>query len=209
MQVSNREAALMEHKPRRHRLRASTDIPLGMLPRRLPWVLRQVVLRHVRCRIPSPFCGRTIRHKVSNGQLWVITYTVCEYASRVQEVDADAYVDKIINPMATQAHKACSGPEGGCPVCLTVLERATLKMKFLDKMMQDCGLEYSDKGDMTIRQGHLFIGIIFDVLHGKLLIAKEKFDKTTKPLRCDAPSGNLAKGDGQVTRKVRTPTSLH
>ncbi len=37
---------------------------------------------------------------------------------------------------------------------------------------------------MTIRQDHLFtgIGIIFDVLHGKLLIEKEKFDKTMKLL---------------------------
>jgi hypothetical protein len=91
-------------------------------------------------------------HKVSNGPLWVITNTVCSYASKVQEVDADAFVDDLFNCMATQAHKACGGLKGRCLVCLTALERATLKMKFMYKMMKDCGLEYSDKGDMTIRR---------------------------------------------------------
>jgi hypothetical protein len=35
---------------------------------------------------------------------------------------------------------------------------------------------------MIIRQDHLFIGIVFEVLRGKLLIAKEIFDKTMKVL---------------------------
>jgi hypothetical protein len=151
-------------------------------------------------------------HKVSNGPLWVITNTVCSYASRVQEVDADAFVDDLINSIAIQPHGACDGLTGGCPICLTALERATLKMKFLDKMMKDCGLEYSDKGDLTIRQDHLFIGIIFDALHGKLLIAKEKFDKTMKLLhdvmhQAEISPRGMAKLRGKF--QVRTPVPLY
>jgi hypothetical protein len=56
-------------------------------------------------------------------------------------VDADAFVDDLINSIAIQLHGACDGLAGGCPICLTALERATLKMKFLDKVMKDCGLE--------------------------------------------------------------------
>jgi hypothetical protein len=55
-------------------------------------------------------------------------------------------------------------------------------MELMDKMMKDCGLEYSVKGDMTIRQCSTFIGLIFDALRGRLLIALEKFEKTMKLL---------------------------
>jgi hypothetical protein len=55
-------------------------------------------------------------------------------------------------------------------------------MAFLDKMMKDCGLEYSVKGDMSIRQRHLYIGVIFDTLKGRLYIGKEKFSKLMEPL---------------------------
>jgi hypothetical protein len=43
-------------------------------------------------------------------------------------------------------------------------------------------MDYSDKGDMTIRQDQIFIGIIFDTMAGKLRITVEKFDKTMKLL---------------------------
>jgi hypothetical protein len=65
---------------------------------------------------------------------------------------------------------------------MVAFERATLKMQFLDKLMKDCGLEHSVKGDMTIRQVHTFIGIVFDALRGRLFISKENFDKTMKLL---------------------------
>jgi hypothetical protein len=39
---------------------------------------------------------------------------------------------------------------------------------------------------MTIRQDHTIIGIIFDVLRGWLLIAKEQFDKTMKLLHIES-----------------------
>ena len=51
-------------------------------------------------------------------------------------------------------------------------------MAFLDKMMKDCALEYSDKEDMRILQRHLYIGIIFDKLKSRVFIGKEKFDQT-------------------------------
>jgi hypothetical protein len=57
----------------------------------------------------------------------------------------------------------CEGLKGDCEICL-VLE----KMTSLDKMMKDCGMDYSNKGDMTICQGRIFIGIIFNTLLGRL-----------------------------------------
>ena len=51
-------------------------------------------------------------------------------------------------------------------------------MAFLDKMVKDCALEYSDKEDMRILQRHLYIGIIFDKLKSRVFIGKEKFDQT-------------------------------
>ncbi len=74
--------------------------------------------------------------------------------------------------------------------------------------MKDCGLEYSDKGGLTIRQDHLFIGIIFDALHGKLLIAKEKFDKTMKLLhdvmhRAEISPRGMAKLRGKFGHQFR------
>ena len=56
-------------------------------------------------------------HTVSNGPLWVLTNTVCSYASRVHEVDATAFVDDLLNSMLVPAHGRCKGLEGGCPVC--------------------------------------------------------------------------------------------
>jgi hypothetical protein len=62
--------------------------------------------------------------------------------------------------------------DGHCATCLAALERALRKMESLDKIMKDYGLEYSVK--VTIRQRHTFIGLIFDALRGRLLIAMEK-----------------------------------
>jgi hypothetical protein len=89
-------------------------------------------------------------HKVSNGPLWVITNTVCSYATRVQTVDSTAFVDDIMNALGVDLHDTCLGLDGACPVCMAALERATRKMQFLDRLMKDCGLEYSVKGDITI-----------------------------------------------------------
>jgi hypothetical protein len=70
------------------------------------------------------------------------------------------------------------GLKGNCRTCLDAYHVAVEKMAILDKLMKECWLEYSDKGDMTIRQDHVFIRIILDTLLFKLLIALEKFAKT-------------------------------
>jgi uncharacterized protein (DUF779 family) len=95
----------------------------------------------------------------------------------VHEVDSTAFVDDLLNSLKVIFHASCNGLDGRCPVCLEALGAARHKMAFLDKMMKDCGLEYSVKGDMSIRQRHLYIGVIFDTLKGRLHIGKEKFDK--------------------------------
>jgi hypothetical protein len=93
-------------------------------------------------------------------------------------VDAKQFVDDLIKALRVRAHAACGGLDGNCPICLEALERTLEKIAFLDKMMKDCALEYSDKGDMRILQRHLYIGIIFDTLKGLIFIGKDKFDKT-------------------------------
>ena len=117
-------------------------------------------------------------HKVSNGPLWVLTNTVCAYATRVHKIDAQAFVDDLLKSLKVISHAACLGLEGGCSTCLAALKIALQKMAFLDKMMIECGLEYSDKGDMTIKQCHLYISIIFNTRKGRIFIGKEKFQKT-------------------------------
>ncbi len=101
----------------------------------------------------------------------MITHTICAYASRVHGVDLAEFVDDLLKILQVRAHAMCRGIAGECPVCLAALAVAQEKMAFLDKMMKECGLYYSDKGDLTIRQDHLYIGIILDALRGRLLIS--------------------------------------
>ena len=116
-------------------------------------------------------------HKVSNGPLWVLTNTVCAYCSRVHKVDAQAFVDDLLKALKVIAHALCSGLEGGCPICTAAFEVALQKMKFLDKMMKDCGLEYSEKGDMSFKQCHLYIGIILIRSRASCLLARTSLTK--------------------------------
>ena len=60
-------------------------------------------------------------HTVPNGPLWVLTNTVCSYAPRVHKVDAQAFVDDLMNAKKVVAHDRCGGLEGECPVCLEAL----------------------------------------------------------------------------------------
>ena len=87
-------------------------------------------------------------------------------------------MDDPLNASAVIAHSICEGLKGNCPGWLEALKEAMKKMETLDKILNDCGLALPGKGDLTIRQDHIFIGIIFDVLRGRLLITIEKFDKT-------------------------------
>ncbi len=49
------------------------------------------------------------------------------------------------------------------------------KFDALDKMMTDCALSFSTKGDMAVRQRHVFLVIIFDSHKGRLFVTVEKF----------------------------------
>jgi hypothetical protein len=89
-------------------------------------------------------------HTVSNGPLWVLTNTVCAYASRVHSVNATALVDNLQQALLVIAHAVCGGLNGGRPIYLAALETALKKLGFLNKSMKELGLEYSVKGGMTL-----------------------------------------------------------
>ncbi len=123
-------------------------------------------------------------------------------------MDAQAFVDDLMKALRVIAHGLCKGIAGGCPVCLAALEIALQKMAFLDKMMKECALEFSDKGDMTIIQCHLYIGIIFDTLKGRIFIGKGKFQKTMQLLQelmqqADCSPRSMAKLRGKFGHQFR------
>ena len=92
-------------------------------------------------------------------------------------------MDDPLNARAVIAHSICEGLKGNCPVWLEALKEAMEKMEALDKILNDCGHAFSDEGNSTIQQDHIFIWIIFDELRGRLLITTEKFDKSMVLLR--------------------------
>ena len=130
----------------------------------------------------SRFAVAQFGHKVGHGPLWVLTEAIVAFASRLYGVDVAAFVDYLCSSIATEIHDACEGLDGNCEMCRAAYARAMEKMLTLDRILKECGLEYSDKGDMTIHQDQIFIGIVFDTLHGKLRITIEKYDKTMKLL---------------------------
>ncbi len=87
-------------------------------------------------------------------------------------------------------------------------------MAFLDKMMKECALEFSDKGDMTIKQCHLYIGIIFDTIKGRMFIGKEKFQKTTQLLQelmqqAECSPRSMTKLQGKIWSSVQVHRRGH
>ena len=113
-------------------------------------------------------------HKVSNTGLAVLTDVVVKYASKELEVNSGAFVDDFLNARAVIAYGECEGLEGGCPVCESEAEAAQPVFDALDRMMTVCALVFSTKGDMAVRQRHIFLGIIFDTFRGRIYITKEK-----------------------------------
>jgi len=130
------------------------------------------------CGHVSRFAVAQFGHAVSHGPLFVITEAVIAMASRKFGVDIASFVDDLLNALFVALHAACKGLKGNCRICMEAFDRATVKMEQLDHILKACGLAFSDKGDLTISQEHIFIGIIFDVLNGRLLITVEKFGKT-------------------------------
>ena len=121
-------------------------------------------------RFAVPQFGR----KVSHGPLWVLTEAIVALASRKYGVDIAAFVDDLLSSIATELHDACEGLDGNCevrsvPRRLRARHEEDEKMLIIDRILKDCGMDYSDKGDMTIRQDQIFIGIIFDTMAGKSL----------------------------------------
>ena len=82
-------------------------------------------------------------------------------------------MDDFLNARAMIAPGECEGLEGGCPVCESEAEAAQPVFDALDRMMTVCALVFSTKGDMAVRQRHIFLGIIFDTFRGRIYITKE------------------------------------
>ncbi len=43
--------------------------------------------------------------------------------------------------------------------------------------MRDCALVFSTKGDMSIGQRHVFLGVIIDTIAGRLFVTEDFFSK--------------------------------
>ena len=123
------------------------------------------------------FAAAQFGHKVSNTGLAVLTDAVVKKVSKEWGIDSGAFVDDFLNSLAVLLHELCEGLEGGCPVCMAAAVEAQPKFDALDKMMTDCALIFSKKGDMAVRQRHVFLGIIFDTHKRRLFVTVENFDK--------------------------------
>jgi hypothetical protein len=147
-------------------------------------------------------------HKVSNTGLSILTDAVVMYASRNLEIDSGAFVDDFLNAVCVPSHEACAGLAGGCEVCTKAATTAQPLFDALDKMMQDCALVFSTKGDMSVAQRHTFLGIIIDTYLGRMFVAEEKFAKLMVLLKeimelvtCSAR--NMAKLRGKAQHQFR------
>ncbi len=116
-------------------------------------------------------------HKVSNTGLAILTDTVVEWLSRWLEINSGAYVDDFFNALDVLLHGFCEGLAGGCATCCAAAAAGQPKFDAMDKMMSDCALTFSTKGDMTLSQRHLFISIIFNTHRGRMFVSAEKFAK--------------------------------
>ena len=68
-------------------------------------------------------------------------------------------------------------------MCVSAAVAAQSIFDALDRMMTDCALVFSTKGDMAVRQRHIFLGIIFDSFRGRIYVTEEKFRKLMALLR--------------------------
>ena len=154
------------------------------------------------------FANSQFGHKVSNTGLAILTDVVVKKASKEWEIDSGAFVDDFLNSLMVMLHALCKGLEGGCPVCRAAAEAAQPKFDALDKMMMDCALIFSQKGDMSVKQRHVFLGIIFDTHKGRLFVTIEKFEKLMvllkeiRELLTCSPRG-LAKLRGKAQHQFR------
>ena len=153
----------MDHQQQRDWKRACSHLPDRLRARRLPRFCDKSMFGPCVDGQVGRFAVCQFGHTVSNSPLSVLTSTICSHCSRVHGVDAQQFVVDLTKALGVRPHAACRGLEGNCPVCLEALERAREKMAFLDRVMEDCALEYSDKGDMRFLQRLLFFGIMITV----------------------------------------------
>jgi hypothetical protein len=123
------------------------------------------------------FAACQFGHKVSNTGLAILTDAVVVYASRKLEIDSGAFVDDFLNAIMVLFHEVCAGLVGDCPICTAAAAAAQKRFDSLDTMMRECALIFSTKGDMSVAQRHVFLGIIFDTHLGRLFVTEEKFSK--------------------------------
>ena len=147
-------------------------------------------------------------HKVSNTGLSIVTDAVVLYASRNLEIDSGAFVDDFLNALRVAAHAACAGLAQGCAVCTAAAAEAQGVFDALDQMMTDCALVFSTKGDMSVAQRHVFLGVIIDTHVGRLYVTEEKFEKLMTLLRevmglLTCSSRNMARLRGKAQHQFR------
>ena len=128
-------------------------------------------------------------HTVSNGPSFFLTSTICPYCSRKHGVKQGAGARGLRRigpelPDMPRSFGACARKDG-----VFGQDDERLRSRIFGQ------------GDMRILQRHLYIGIIFDTLKGRIFIGKEKFDKTMALLL------ELA-DDVETPGKVRAPVPL-
>ena len=114
------------------------------------------LLRHMALRNPASGERRGDSATTGNGVVWV---------------------DDFIFHKAVRAHSACSGLEGGCPVCLEHLPQAEAVDAYWVELCRKLGVPLNLDKRQRCRQQVKYAGFLFDTLRGLLLILPEKLLK--------------------------------
>ncbi len=123
------------------------------------------------------FSAAQFEQKVSNTGLSVLTDSVVTYASWRLKIDLGAFIDDFLNAVGVKPHAKCLGVTKGCPECLQALPAAQVSFHALNQMMLDCALVFSTKGNMSVAQRHVFLGVVIDTVAGRLVVTEAKFAK--------------------------------
>jgi hypothetical protein len=94
-------------------------------------------------------CCSTIQ--AQSQQHWLGSVSVFKKASKELEIDSGAFVNDFLNCLIVMLHYLCNCLEGGCQVCMAAAKEKQPKFDALDKMMLDCTLILSQRGDMSVK----------------------------------------------------------
>ena len=147
-------------------------------------------------------------HKVSNTGLSILTDAVVVHASRRLEIDSGAFVDDFLNAIMVLSHALCAGLAGGCLMCREAAAATQLRFDSLDTTVRDCAFVFSTKGDMSVSQRHVFLGIIFDTHDGRLFDTGEVLQAYAVVARDYGASNMLTTGHGQAEGEGSAPVSM-